>query len=147
MYDTFLAVHNLLRWVVLGAALYSLYQAFRGMSTGTALSDSARTAAAAYAHSYSLQFVIGLVLYAVLSPVTQAAFADFGAAMKDSALRYWAVEHIFTMTIGLALAHIGMARARKASPEKQHKTLLVFTALSLLITLSRIPWDRAMLPF
>ncbi|MEY2637389.1 MAG: hypothetical protein RLZZ197_1867 [Bacteroidota bacterium] len=44
--------------------------------------------------SLHTQLLIGLVLYLALSPVTTAAFADFGAAMKDSATRLILVEHV-----------------------------------------------------
>ena len=37
------------------------------------------------------------------SPMTQAAFADFGGAMGNSVMRFWAVEHIFGMLVASLL--------------------------------------------
>ena len=55
----------------------------------------------AFMGTLHLQLLIGLALYAVYSPIVQGAFNDFGAAMKDSAIRYWAVEHILIMVIAI----------------------------------------------
>ena len=46
-----------------------------------------------------LQMLLGLLLYGMLSPFTRQAMQDFGAAMRDSTLRFWAVEHL-TMMLG-----------------------------------------------
>ena len=85
-----------------------------------------------FAHSMTTQFVIGLALYLFISPITTAAFGNFGAAMKDRTMRFWAVEHIFAMFVALALAHIGNARARKgATDEAKHKQQLSSSPLLL----------------
>ena len=51
--------------------------------------------------------LLGLLLYFVFSPLTKAALGDFAGAMKDPLMRFWAVEHVFGMVIGVALAHVG----------------------------------------
>ncbi len=60
-----------------------------------------------------IQFLIGIILYAFVSPITRAAFADFGAAMKNADLRFYAVEHITMMIIALIIIHIGRAKSKK----------------------------------
>ena len=64
-----------------------------------------------------LQMLVGLLLYFVFSPLTKAALGDFAGAMKDPLMRFWAVEHVFGMIIGVALAHVGMTRARRAATD------------------------------
>ena len=89
----------------------------------------------------SLQFLVGLLLYAVFSPLTRAAFTDFGAAMRDSVLRFFAVEHIFGMVVALALAHIGRGRLRRLTDDTaRHRTMAIFFTLALVIMLVTIPW-------
>jgi hypothetical protein len=66
--------------------------------------------------------------------------SDMGAAMKSSGLRFFAVEHLVGMLIGLTLAHIGAARIRKASPERRHRLAAIFFVLALLAILASIPW-------
>jgi NhaP-type Na+/H+ or K+/H+ antiporter len=90
---------------------------------------------------FDLQFLVGLLLYAVFSPLTRAAFTDFGAAMRDSVLRFFAVEHIFGMVVALALAHIGRGRLRRLTDDTaRHRTMAIFFTLALVIMLVTIPW-------
>ena len=88
-----------------------------------------------------LQVLLGLLLYFVFSPLTKAALSDFGGAMSDPLMRFWAVEHGFGMIIGVALAHAGMSRARKAATDTmRHKRVAVFFILALIAILAAIPW-------
>ena len=82
-------------------------------------------------------------LYFFLSPVTTAAFADFGAAMKDPATRLLAVEHISVNIIAVVLATVNNAKNKKAIADAaKHKNALLFTLAALVLILSRIPWSR-----
>ena len=65
-----------------------------------------------------IQLLLGLPLYLVLSPVTTLAMKNFGAAMKNPQLRFWAVEHLAMMMLAVILVHVGRVLARKApTPE------------------------------
>ena len=91
--------------------------------------------------SLDVQFLLGILLYFVLSPFTRQAMQDFALAMRTSGLRFWAVEHVAGMLIAMALAHIGQARVRKAPTDrKRHRTAMVFYGLALLAILASIPW-------
>ncbi len=88
--------------------------------------------------------MIGIVLYAFVSPITKAAFNDFGAAMKNADLRFYAVEHIFLMIIALVLIHIGRAKSKNSvAPWKKHRSAAVYYGISLVLILAAIPWERA----
>ena len=90
-----------------------------------------------------LNVVLGLILYLFLSPITQAAFANFGVAMSDANLRYFAVEHILGMIVALVLAHVGRAVSKRATDTiKKHRAAAIWYTLSFLISLAMIPWDR-----
>jgi hypothetical protein len=102
---------------------------------------SDENAAKLFTITLDIQMLVGLLLYFVLSPVTKAALADFGGAMSVSGLRYWAVEHTFGMIVGIALAHVGLKRLRKAPNDaKRHRTAAIFFGLALLAILVSIPW-------
>lgn len=142
MHETLLIIHSLLRWfVVIGAAL-SLGTATMGFIGKTPWTANNRRFNAIFVHSMTAQFVIGIILYFFVSPITtQGVFPDFRAAMKDSTLRFWAVEHITMMFIALALAHIGSARVRKAATDlAKHKAALIFFGLALVLIIVSIPW-------
>ena len=88
-----------------------------------------------------LQLVIGLVLY-FISPITTAAMQDFGAAMKDSTSRLYAVEHISVNIIGIIAITIGYSKAKRIAESKaKFKTTLLLYAIGYVLILSRIPWN------
>ena len=88
-----------------------------------------------------MQFLLGILLYFVLSPLTRQAMQDFGLAMRTSGLRFWAVEHVLGMVIALALVHIAGVRIRKAATDqKRHRTAMIFYGLALVVILASIPW-------
>ena len=137
MYPLLLVVHSLLRWVVLaaGAAAFVRSAAGRGRSWGPA-DDKAGLW---FVMAVDLQLLLGLVLY-VISPMSEIAFSDFGAAMSNSVLRFWAVEHVVGMVIAIALVHVGRVRIRKANPARRHRLAMIFYGLALVVIAASVPW-------
>ena len=74
MYEITLVLHSLLRWLVLVCAAVALFQAYSGWFGKKSWSDSDRRWNVMFAHSMTLQFIIGLLLYAVLSPEQKKLF-------------------------------------------------------------------------
>ena len=141
MYPLMLVVHSLLRWVVLGAGVVAFGRALAGMRARRAWTAGDDRAGQVFVGTLDLQLLIGLVLYFGLSPITRAAMQDFGAAMGNSMLRFWAVEHILGMVIAVALAHVGRVRVRKTTdPVRRHKLAAIFFGLALIAILATIPW-------
>jgi uncharacterized membrane protein YozB (DUF420 family) len=143
MYSIVTNVHIVLFVLVFILGLNLLVRAIRGLSSGGAFVDADRKAGLFFMISLHTQLLIGLVLYFFLSPVTAAAFADFGAAMKDPATRLIAVEHISVNVIAVVLATIVNAKNKKNIADAvKHKNALIFNGIGLLLILSRIPWSR-----
>jgi hypothetical protein len=141
MYPLMLVVHSLLRWVVLAAGLVAFGRALAGMRARRPWTAGDDRAGQVFVGTLDLQLLIGLVLYFGLSPITRAAMQDFGAAMGNSMLRFWAVEHILGMVIAVALAHVGRVRVRKTTdPVRRHKLAAIFFGLALIAILATIPW-------
>ena len=81
MYSVLLALHSLVRWLVLGSLLYAVFRAYRGHSSGKAFAktdNAVRHWTATIAH---IQLVIGFTLY-LKSPVVKAFFATFGESVQ-----------------------------------------------------------------
>lgn len=152
MYPTLLVVHSLLRWIVLVVAVIALVRAVGGWSSRRPWTPTDERVGKQFILFLDLQFVIGLLLYVVFSPITTAAFSNFGGAMRDTITRFWAVEHITGMVIALALAHIGRVKGRKlVDATSRHRTTAIYFGLALLIMLASIPWPfmaagRALFP-
>jgi hypothetical protein len=139
MYSIILLLHSWLRWAVLLAGFVVVARALaRG---GRPWTPTDERAGSWFVITLDLQFLLGALLYFALSPITRQAFDDFGAAMRTSGIRFWAVEHLFGMVIAIALAHVGKSRIRKAATDaRRHRLALIFFGLALLAVLVSIPW-------
>lgn len=145
MYTGLLHAHSGFRWLVLITLLVAIVMALFGWIKKRDWSGSDKTTSLLLMIFMDIQFLIGLVLYVFLSPMTKAAFSDFGAAMKNDNLRFYAVEHILMMLIALVLVHIGRSRTKKdIAGWKKQRSAAVYYIFSLLIILMAIPWDRGL---
>ncbi|CAM4175987.1 hypothetical protein EWU23_07630 [Cytophagaceae bacterium 50C-KIRBA] len=143
MYAILLNVHSYLRWLVLILGILAIYRGFKGAQSGAPFTESDRKSGLFFLISVHTQLLIGLLLYFVFSPVTQAAFADFGAAMKDPAIRLIAVEHITVNILAAILVTVAYSKNKKAIADAQkHKNAWLLFGIALLLILSRIPWSR-----
>ena len=140
MLSSILILHSWFRWVVILTGLVAFVRAASGASGRKSWRPSDDRAGFWFVVALDAQFTLGLVMYFFVSMITGAALKDFGEAMRDPALRYWAIEHPFGMLIGIALAHIGRARARKADSFRRHRVAAIFFGLALLAILASIPW-------
>lgn len=144
MYTGLLHTHNLFRWLVLIVLLLAIISAFAGWFSKREWSKRDNMLGLVLTIFFDIQFLVGLILYAFVSPLTKAAFADFGAAMKNADLRFYAVEHILMMLVALVFVHIGKSKSKKAAiPVKKHCSAAIWYSLALILVLAGIPWDRA----
>jgi hypothetical protein len=139
MYPTLLAIHSWVRWLALVAGVGTTLAAAAGRVQGPS-SPADRWGLFAIM-ALDIQMLLGLLLYLAVSPNMRPILADFGAAMKDPALRFWAVEHLVTMFAAVAIAHVGRALARKAgTPAARRTRLMVCFGLSTLLMILGMPW-------
>lgn len=90
--------------------------------------------------SCHIMLLLGFLLYFV-SPIVQSGLMNMGSAMKDPVLRFWTVEHLSVMIIGIALITLGRVRLKKLDNDAaKHKNIVIFFGIGLLLILSRIPW-------
>lgn len=141
MYAALLMVHSWLRWAVIALAVVALWRAVRGMSSKAPWTAQDERVSKLFMISVDIQLLLGLVLYGALSPTTLAAFADFGAAMKDRVARFWAVEHIAAMLLAVVAVHVGRVRGKKhgESPAR-HRTMLITVVLFVVLVAAAFPW-------
>jgi hypothetical protein len=139
-YSITLFLHSWNRWLILLAGMLIIVAAIKGINSKSGYSAKQRKWSIVFISSLHLQLLMGLLLYFVLSPFTLQALSDFGAAMKDSALRYWAVEHAFINLIAIVVAQAGSILAKRATVDSvKHKRVLIWTSISLLLILLMIP--------
>ena len=153
MYSSTLIFHSLLRWVVLLAGLLAVARACAGWSGRRPWTTADNRAGIWFTAALDLQLLAGLLLYLVLSPLTQMAFENIAATMGDTSLRFWSVEHPFGMLIALVLAHVGRVRIRKATTDaSRHRSATILFAIAMVVILLSSPWPgtsnaRPLLPW
>jgi hypothetical protein len=66
---------------------------------------------------------------------------NFAAAMKDSTLRFFAVEHLVGMLLAVAIAQIGYSTSKRATTNRAKflRSAIAYSLAAILILLS-IPW-------
>lgn len=127
-------IHSYNRYLILAALVFVLIRAYTGWLTRKPYEKLDNTASAALLGLTHLQLLVGLVMYAFTSPWTQTAFANFGMAMKDATMRYWAVEHLTAMLIAVVLIQLGRTLSKKAADDTaKHKKLAIYTTIATLI--------------
>lgn len=146
MYTVLLHAHNLFRWLVLIVLIFAIGFAFIGWYKKRSWNKKDNLAGLVLTIFIDIQFVLGFVLYAFVSPITEAAFNDFGAAMKNQELRFYAVEHILMMVIALIIIHIVRAKSKKhLAPWKKHRATFVFYTIAFVFIMAAIPWEKSLI--
>jgi hypothetical protein len=141
MYDATLLVHSWLRWVVIALAVVGLGRAIAGARKEAGWGASDERVNKLFVIAVDIQLLLGVILYAFLSPATHTAFQNFGHAMKDAALRFWAVEHTLPMLAAVAVAHIGRVRGKRygQSPVRHRAALVTYGVFIAMIAFG-FPW-------
>ena len=125
-----LHLHNFMRWVILFFLLLALVQAF-SKSVGLKKTSLWLLIASHITLLIGLyQYFTGAFGYKLIES------KGFRVVMKDSALRFWAVEHISTMIIAIIL--ITIARGKSKSGAYSAASWLYLIAL--LLILAGVPW-------
>ena len=143
MYTGFLHLHDTLRWLLLLSLVTTLVKYLMGWFGNQQWKKTDNLMGIIFTSLMDIQLLVGLVLYFFLSPITKLAFNDFGDAMKNPDLRFYAVEHLFMMLIAVVLVHIGRAKSKKAVTDAgKFRIATIFFGLALVIMLAAIPWSR-----
>ena len=141
MYSAALLLHSWVRWVVVIAGLLAVARAIAGMSGGKPWTRSDARGTLIFTIALDIQTVVGLALYAWLSPITRLAFGDMSTAMRNPALRFWVKEHLVGMIMALALAHVGRVVIRKRTEAgDKHRLTAMFMGVAMVVILLSVPW-------
>lgn len=137
MYDGLKHAHSGLRWLFLALLIYAVINAYSKWKGGKEYTEGDRKVGLFTFIMSHIQLLIGLGLY-FISPKVQSMS---GAVMKDPVARFFTVEHITVMILGIIIISIGYSKAKRAANSTQKfKTTFIFFAIGLLLILSRIPW-------
>ena len=141
MYPPLLAIHSLVRWLVLASLIFAIYRTYFGWKHHkkfTKLDDQIRHITATIAQ---VQLLLGLWLYAI-SPIVAFFLANFKEAIHLRQVRFFGMEHITVMLSAVIVISIGSIKAkRKTTDNEKFRTIYVWFGIGLLLILSSIPWS------
>ena len=141
MYEIILLLHSWLRWAVLGFGLYALYNNYAGWQSERKFTAADKRVNTIFMSSLHLQLLIGLILYLGVSPMMEGILADFKGSMKDKNLRFWSVEHMAGMVVGIVVAQIGSIQSKKQRGDtSKFRTAFTWFLAALIIILLMIPF-------
>jgi hypothetical protein len=146
MYSFVLALHNLVRWVVLILGVAALVGALSGWIGGRQWSQGSRRLGMFFTSAIDLQLLIGLALYFFLSPITTSALRNFGSAMGDPGTRFFALEHALYMVVAVVFAHLGSSLPKRVEdPSAKHRRASLWFGAAFVVILLGMPWMRPLL--
>ena len=141
MYMYFLFMHSWLRWFVLVLLVFVLLKFIWSFMQKKVYTKLDRILSSALLGCVHLQFLFGLILYFGLSPIVKTGLADFKQAVKTPVLRYWTVEHLFSMFLFVVFVQVGFSLSKRAQEHsKKHRFMLIFAGIAFIILMANLPW-------
>ncbi|MDB5014041.1 MAG: cytochrome [Daejeonella sp.] len=136
MYNILKHLHSGFRYLVFFLLILALIQAITGLFGKKSYTETNRKINLFALIAAHTQLLIGIILYFV-SPMVQ--LNNMSAAMKDSVLRYWTVEHWVMMVFAIVLITIGHAKSKKAVDAiNKHRAIAMYYGLAILVILVAI---------
>jgi hypothetical protein len=134
-----LVVHNLLRWLIIIFAVWTVLSALTGLASKREYLPADSRSNFFFMLGMDIQLLVGLALY--FSGEWFERLKHLGDNMKDPTLRFFTMEHEVMMILAWILVHVGRVTVKKAalSPAK-FKRSLIFFGISLLLILIATPW-------
>jgi uncharacterized membrane protein YozB (DUF420 family) len=147
MYDVVLALHNVVRWIVLIFGVLAIVSAYRGWFGSRAWTELDRRFGVFFGSAMDTQLLLGLILYIFLRPLTTAMLSNFALAQSNPQTRFFGIEHILLMLVAVVLVHVGSVMSRKPADDvAKHRTAAIYYSLAVVVILIAIPWWRPLFP-
>ena len=135
-----LVIHNILRWAVLLFGVWAVVAALFAVISKRGYTSSDNKTSLFFMISCDVQLLLGLILYFTGTWFDQVK-SNMGAVMKNSPIRFFAVEHALMMIIAWLLVHVGRSMVKRADTDtKKHKLTLIYFGIALIIILAMMPW-------
>lgn len=131
MYNGMLHAHSGFRWLVIIFLVIAILKSFAGWFGKKEYNKGDNMIALLLLSVTHLQLIFGIVMYFISDKIV-----SMGEAMKDATLRFWAVEHGFTMLIAIVLITLGRVLSKKAATsELKFKKGAIFYTIAFILIL------------
>jgi hypothetical protein len=134
MYNGLLFSHSYLRYIVLILLVIVIISSLMALVNKKPYNGTDNKLSLFLFVATHLQLLLGLILFFV-SPVVQFS----GEAMKNSATRYWLVEHNTAMIIAIVFITLARTTSKKMTDgQAKHKRMFIFNLIALVIIILAI---------
>lgn len=141
MFVKLLSFHSLFRWLVLLGLVVCIGRGIRGWLKKRDFSRRDLSWAYFLLGSSLIQFVLGLTLY-FKSPLVAYFLKNVRQAIGQRDFRFFGLEHITAMSLGILLILVGVIRIRKrGNSQKRYKRMLFWFGLAFILIFFSIPWS------
>lgn len=135
-----LTIHSIVRWLVIIFAILALVRMFSGWVGRRSWTQADDRAGILFTSMLDLQVLVGLILYFFLSPITTSLLNGTGS-ISSPGVRFFGVEHILMMLVGVVVAHVGRSISKKAPASNvKFSRAAILYSLAVVIILLAIPW-------
>jgi len=134
-YLTIKHLHSGMRWLLLVALVVSVGYSLYAMLRKNGLSAPGRLISRIALYLAHFQFIFGIILY-LISPKVVFSITS----MKDPVLRFYLIEHMLAMVVGITLITLGYAGLKKAGPSHAPHRIFWYYSIALILFLMLIPW-------
>jgi hypothetical protein len=139
VYTIFKNIHSYNRYIILALLAFVLIRSLVGWLGKRDYEKLDNATAGALVGFTHLQLVMGFILYGALSPMTQMAFQNMKAAMKEPMLRYWAVEHMAMMLLAVVFIQLARTLSKKsADATVKHKRTAICLLIAVVLVLGSL---------
>lgn len=130
-------LHSFFGWLLLIVLVAAIAMAFIKKSGGKPFAKSDKGLFLAGLILTHIQLIIGFIQYFLSQKVLFS-----GDTMSNAALRFFTVEHPFTMILAIVAITIGYSRSKRATEDSnKFKQVYIFYGIGLLLILLRFPWQ------
>lgn len=130
--------HSGLRWILLLLLIWSVIKGAMGRKGDARFFDKTRKLALMTMITAHIQLLLGLVLY--FGNAHHKVFSTQGG-MAEPILRFFAVEHLVGMLLGIVMITIGYRKVKSAATDvAKYKALFLYYLVGLILILAMIPW-------
>lgn len=146
MYSITLALHSIIRWVVLVLGILALSQVVGGWMRGRTWEKIDRQLGLFFTISIDVQLLLGILLM-ITSPLIQTALNNMSAVSGSPEMRFFIMEHVPIMILAFVGAHATSVLVRRAESDSQrYRRAAVGYGLVMLAILVAMPWSRPVFP-
>lgn len=141
MHTGLVHLHSILRWVILVLIIIAIFRHLSGMNNKRPINAQDKKIDLFLMISAHTTFLVGLILW-IIGPwgLKLIQSMGMGEVMKNSVMRFFAVEHLVGMLISVALITVGRKFVKNGTDASAHRKAFWLFLIALIIILASVPW-------